>query len=107
MSGVARLLCSNISHGDQKLLDIGLALALEPQVLLLDEPTAGLGPEERWQMIGPVRRLWEQGGLKLVFIEHDMATGVEVAQKFRVPLYSSVLAQAPAGHHPHTTAAHT
>ena len=47
-------------HGDQKLLDIALALVLEPKVLLLDEPTAGMGPEERWQMIEKVRQLWER-----------------------------------------------
>ena len=44
MGAVARRKCSNISHGDQKLLDVGLALALDPKVLLLDEPTAGHGP---------------------------------------------------------------
>ena len=47
-------LARNLSHGDQKLLDIGLALVLEPRVLLLDEPTAGMGSEERWQMIDKV-----------------------------------------------------
>ena len=49
-----------LSHGDQKLLDIAIALALEPKVLLLDEPTAGMGPDERWRMIERVRGLWEQ-----------------------------------------------
>ena len=49
-----------LSHGDQKLLDIAIALALEPKVLLLDEPTAGMGPDERWRMIERVRKLWEQ-----------------------------------------------
>ncbi|MEQ8818211.1 MAG: ABC transporter ATP-binding protein [Thalassobaculum sp.] len=92
MAPVARLLCANISHGDQKLLDIGLALALEPRVLLLDEPTAGMGPEERWQMIGTVRRLWEQGHMTLVFIEHDMDIVFEVAQAIHVLRYGSVLA---------------
>ena len=61
-----------LSHGDQKLLDIAIALALEPKVLLLDEPTAGMGPDERWRMIERVRGLWEQRKLTLVFIEHDM-----------------------------------
>ena len=50
----------NLSHGDQKLLDIALALALEPRVLLLDEPTAGMGPEERWHMIETRAQLWER-----------------------------------------------
>ena len=56
---------ANLSHGDQKLLDIALALALEPSVLLLDEPTAGMGPEERWQMIEQGPWLWEQRSLTL------------------------------------------
>ncbi len=96
MSGVARLLSANISHGDQKLLDIGLALALEPKVLLLDEPTAGMGPEERWQMIGTVRRLWEQGDLTLIFIEHDMDIVFEVAQIIHVLRYGAIIAQGTA-----------
>ena len=47
---------ATLSHGDQKLLDIALALVLEPTVLLLDEPTAGMGTEERWRMIDKVQR---------------------------------------------------
>jgi branched-chain amino acid transport system ATP-binding protein len=72
LSARAHTLSGNLSHGDQKLLDIALALALEPRVLLLDEPTAGMGPEERWQMIATVHELWERKGMTLVFIEHDM-----------------------------------
>ncbi|WP_193171845.1 ABC transporter ATP-binding protein [Nisaea nitritireducens] len=96
MGAVARLLSANISHGDQKLLDIGLALALEPKVLMLDEPTAGMGPEERWQMIGTVRRLWEQGDMTLIFIEHDMDIVFEVAQEITVLSYGAVLAKGTA-----------
>ena len=57
---VAGVEAAILSHGDQKLLDIAIALALEPRVLLLDEPTAGMGPEERWRMIERVRGLWER-----------------------------------------------
>ena len=92
MGAVARRKCSNISHGDQKLLDVGLALALEPRVLLLDEPTAGMGPEERWEMIGTVRRLWETQEMTLIFIEHDMGIVFEIAQTINVLKYGSVLA---------------
>ena len=82
-----------LSHGDQKLLDIALALALEPKVLLLDEPTAGMGPEERWRMIRRVRDLWEQRRLTLVFIEHDMDIVFQVASTIRVLCYGRVLAE--------------
>ena len=92
----ANIISANLSHGDQKLLDIGLALALEPKVLLLDEPTAGMGPDERWQMIETVQRLWREGGLTLVFIEHDMDIVFKVAQTIRVLSYGSVLAEGDA-----------
>lgn len=96
MAPVARRKCSDISHGDQKLLDVGLALALEPSVLLLDEPTAGMGPEERWEMIGTVRRLWETQDMTLIFIEHDMGIVFEIAQTINVLKYGSVLASGTA-----------
>jgi branched-chain amino acid transport system ATP-binding protein len=92
----ADTLSAHLSHGDQKLLDIALALALEPKVLLLDEPTAGMGPEERWRMIERVQRLWEQQKLTLVFIEHDMDIVFRVAQTIRVLCYGRVLAEGDA-----------
>jgi branched-chain amino acid transport system ATP-binding protein len=82
-----------LSHGDQKLLDIAIALALEPKVLLLDEPTAGMGPEERWRMIERVRGLWEQHHLTLIFIEHDMDIVFQIASTIRVLCYGRVLAE--------------
>ena len=90
---VARVEAAILSHGDQKLLDIALALALEPRVLLLDEPTAGMGPEERWRMIERVRGLWERQKLTLIFIEHDMDIVVQVASSIRVLCYGRVLAE--------------
>jgi len=93
LTRVAGILSRNLSHGDQKLLDIGLALALEPKVLLLDEPTAGMGPEERWRMIETVQRLWRARGMTLIFIEHDMDIVFKVAQTVRVLSYGAVLAE--------------
>jgi len=89
----ANTVSGNLSHGDQKLLDIALALALEPRVLLLDEPTAGMGPEERWQMIETVHALWERKKMTLVFIEHDMDIVFKYAQTIRVLSYGTVLAE--------------
>ena len=93
LTRVAGITSRNLSHGDQKLLDIGLALALEPKVLLLDEPTAGMGPEERWQMIETVQLMWRARAMTLVFIEHDMDIVFKVAQTVRVLSYGSVLAE--------------
>lgn len=94
--GLARradTLSGSLSHGDQKLLDIALALALEPKVLLLDEPTAGMGTEERWKMIETVHELWQRKKLTLIFIEHDMDIVFKYAQTIRVLSYGSVLAE--------------
>lgn len=83
---------ATLSHGDQKLLDIALALALEPKVLLLDEPTAGMGTEERWRMIDKVRELWERQKITVVFIEHDMDIVFKIAPEIVVLCYGRILA---------------
>jgi len=93
LTHVADVEAAILSHGDQKLLDIAIALALEPKVLLLDEPTAGMGPDERWRMIDRVRGLWEQRKLTLIFIEHDMDIVFRVASTIRVLCYGRVLAE--------------
>jgi branched-chain amino acid transport system ATP-binding protein len=88
----ADTLSRNLSHGDQKLLDIGLALAMQPKVLLLDEPTAGMGPDERWRMIGKVQHLWSVKKMTVLFIEHDMDIVFKIAQQIHVLKYGAVLA---------------
>ena len=93
LTHVANIEAAILSHGDQKLLDIAIALALEPKVLLLDEPTAGMGPDERWRMIERVRGLWDQRKLTLVFIEHDIDIVFQVASTIRVLCYGRVLAE--------------
>ncbi len=86
-------LCSTLSHGDRKLLDIAMALALQPKVLLLDEPTAGMGREESRRMIDRIHRLWQRARITLIFIEHDMDIVFSIAQSVRVLRYGAVLAE--------------
>jgi branched-chain amino acid transport system ATP-binding protein len=93
LTAAADTLSSILSHGDQKLLDIGLALAMNPKMLLLDEPTAGMGPDERWRMIEKVRSLWEKQRITVLFIEHDMDIVFKIAQTIHVLKYGAVLAQ--------------
>jgi len=89
----ANVVSGALSHGDQKLLDMALALVLSPKVLLLDEPVAGMGPEEREQMMATVHGLWEKGGLTIVLIEHDMEIVFKVSQNIHVLSYGKVLAE--------------
>ena len=80
LSEVTDRVCGTLSHGDQKLLDIAMALAMDPKLLLLDEPMAGMGKEERQAMMACIKRLWSGGGVTLVFIEHDMDVVFSLAQ---------------------------
>ena len=89
----ANTVSGNLSHGDQKLLDMALALVMRPKVLLLDEPVAGMGPDERSQMMETVQGLWRKGGLTIVLIEHDMDIVFRVAQHIHVLSYGKLLAQ--------------
>jgi len=92
----AETVSGNLSHGDQKLLDMALALVLQPKVLLLDEPVAGMGPEEREQMINTVHALWNKGGLTVVLIEHDMEIVFRVSQRIFVLARGALLAEGDA-----------
>jgi branched-chain amino acid transport system ATP-binding protein len=92
----AQTVSGYLSHGDQKLLDMALALVLKPKVLLLDEPVAGMGPDERTQMMDTVQQLWRQGGLTIVLIEHDMDIVFKVAQQIHVLSYGKLLAHGTA-----------
>jgi branched-chain amino acid transport system ATP-binding protein len=84
-----------LAHGNQKRLDIALALALRPKLLMLDEPTAGMSPEERRETVELVQRLWEQLKITMLFIEHDMDIVFGISQKVRVLCYGSLLAEGP------------
>lgn len=82
-----------MAHGNQKILDIAVALAMEPKLLLLDEPTAGMSPEERWRTVDLVKKLWEQLKITMLFIEHDMDIVFGISQKVRVLCYGTMLAE--------------
>jgi len=89
----AQRLSGTLAHGNQKILDIAVALAMEPKLLLLDEPTAGMSPEERWQTVELIQKLWRQLNITMVFIEHDMDIVFGISQKVRVLCYGSLLAE--------------
>ncbi len=82
----------NMSHGQQQWLEIAMALASKPKVLLLDEPAAGMGPEETAFTADLVKELNRQG-LTIIFIDHDMDFVSELAQKITVLHYGKKFAE--------------
>jgi branched-chain amino acid transport system permease protein len=80
-----------LSHGEQRYLEIGIALATEPEFLLLDEPTAGMSPEETRQTAEFIRAL--AGTVTIVLVEHDMEVVMGVSDRITVLNYGKVLAE--------------
>ncbi|GIQ74056.1 ABC transporter ATP-binding protein [Bradyrhizobium sp. RD5-C2] len=76
-------LAGALSHGQQQWLEIGMALALQPQLLLLDEPTAGMSPEETYKT-GELIKSFNAEGMTVLVVEHDMAFVRQVAQRITV-----------------------
>jgi branched-chain amino acid transport system ATP-binding protein len=82
----------NISHGDQKLLEMAMAVAVEPKVLFLDEPTAGVGLEEKEKIIETVQQ-FKGKNMVIAIIEHDMDTVFRIAEQIIVMNEGEVIAQ--------------
>ncbi|HMK35877.1 MAG TPA: ABC transporter ATP-binding protein [Desulfomonilaceae bacterium] len=93
LADLAQRQSGTLAHGNQKRLDMAVALALEPELLLLDEPMAGMSPEERWQTVELVKSLWERLKITMLFIEHDMDMVFGISQKVRVLCYKTLLAE--------------
>ena len=72
---------SALSHGDQRLLEVGIALAARPSLLFLDEPTAGMNPVERVKILDSIRRLSAIGKTTFVIVEHDMDVVFSLSQR--------------------------
>jgi branched-chain amino acid transport system ATP-binding protein len=87
----AHELAANLSHGEQRNLEIGIALATEPQLLCLDEPTAGMSAAETHESMQLVRRIAKD--LTILIVEHDMQVVMELAQRITVLHYGEVLAE--------------
>ena len=84
-----------LSHGGQKQLELGIALALEPQLLLLDEPTAGMSVTETRESIALIERLARERDLTLLFTEHDMDVVFATADRIMVLHQGRLIAEGP------------
>jgi len=86
----AEVLVANLSHGEHRQLEIAMALATRPRMLLLDEPMAGMGPEESARMVRMLRELKQE--LTILLIEHDMEAVFALADRITVLVYGRVIA---------------
>jgi branched-chain amino acid transport system ATP-binding protein len=91
LRGKADELAANLSHGEQRNLEIGIALATEPQLLCLDEPTAGMSAGETDDTMELVRRISKD--LTILIVEHDMTVVMGLAHKITVLHYGAILAE--------------
>ena len=74
----------SISHGDKKRLELAVTVGTEPEILLLDEPTCGMSPEETETTMSLIKKLCEERGLTILFTEHDMAVVFGIAKRISV-----------------------
>ncbi|MGA7790668.1 MAG: ABC transporter ATP-binding protein [Xanthobacteraceae bacterium] len=86
----ADVLVADLSHGERRQLEIAMALATRPRMLLLDEPMAGMGPEESVRLVETLRQL--KGGLTILLIEHDMDAVFALADRISVLVYGRIIA---------------
>jgi branched-chain amino acid transport system ATP-binding protein len=86
-------LVGELAHGDQRATEIAMALALRPHLLLLDEPTAGMGDQETYEITQLIRRLHHEGNFTIVLIEHDMRVVFHLADRITVLDQGTLLAE--------------
>ena len=92
---VADTQAASLPYGDKRRLEIAIALAAEPELLFMDEPTAGMSPEETESTVDLVERLQEELGLTIVLVEHDMEIIFSIADTITVLNRGEVIADGP------------
>jgi len=88
-------LVSNLPYGTQKLVELGRALALEPKLLLLDEPSAGMNLEEKGELVFWIKDIQEDLGITILLVEHDMTMVMDISDQILVLNYGEVIAEGP------------
>ena len=91
----AATLVADLSHGERRQLEIAMALAAQPRMLLLDEPMAGMGPEESARLVAKLRDL--KGAITVILIEHDIDAVFALADRISVLVYGRIIASGDPG----------
>ena len=84
---------TTLPHGDQRLLEIAMAVAQEPALLLLDEPTQGLSPEDTVATVAVIRQVAQRQGLTILLVEHDMDVVFDLADRISVLHFGQLIAE--------------
>jgi branched-chain amino acid transport system ATP-binding protein len=92
LSEKANVVANVLSHGDQKCLEMGIALTNHPKLLLLDEPTAGMSAEETRYTIDLIKDIWEKTGVTIIFTEHDLEVVFSIATRIIVLQMGQIIA---------------
>jgi branched-chain amino acid transport system ATP-binding protein len=92
----ADALASTLPHGDQRLLEIAMAVAQEPALLLLDEPTQGLSPEDTAATVAVIRQVARERKLTIILVEHDMDVVFDLADRISVLHFGRLIAEGTA-----------
>ena len=95
LSNQADIIGGELSQGDRKQLELGIVLANEPDLLLLDEPTAGMSPEETAATMALIKKMRNEQGLTILFTEHDMSVVFGMATRISVMHQGSLIADGP------------
>jgi branched-chain amino acid transport system ATP-binding protein len=93
LQGRGDTLAGKLPYGDQRRLEVGRALANQPRLLLLDEPTAGMNPSETHQMTDFIRRLRDDLGISILLIEHEMRVVMGISERITVLDYGQKIAE--------------
>ena len=93
LDGKAEEIAKNLPYGEQRRLEIARALATDPELLLLDEPAAGMNPQETHDLMNLIRWIREEFKLTILLIEHDMALVMGVCERIYVLDYGTIIAQ--------------
>ncbi|MCO4485380.1 ABC transporter ATP-binding protein [Streptococcus infantarius] len=92
LDGDAEILAKNLPYGQQRRLEIVRALATEPKILFLDEPAAGMNPQETAELTQLIRKIKEEFNITIMLIEHDMSLVMEVTERIYVLEYGRLIA---------------
>jgi branched-chain amino acid transport system ATP-binding protein len=96
VTSLADQLIVNLPYGDQRRVEMARALATEPRVLFLDEPTAGMNPEELIQMMAIIRRVHSEFGLAIFLIEHRLKVVMELCEVIQTLVFGEIIAEGSA-----------